>query len=186
MNVVAILVEPKEEGKIMKKHFFMGLLISITLVAGCIKIPMTKSSPTKSEEGLYKKVPAAMRASVREAEYDLKKAKGEVHLAIEKVKLAQMQKERAILEKMYADYEMKMAETSVKEAELELERKKLEAVDNSNLGDKEDNIKRIAHLKKQELNVESDSIQIKAELDILNVKITKLRKEIKSQQRKVK
>jgi hypothetical protein len=34
-------------------------------------------------------------------------------------------------------------------------------------------------LKKQELNVESEGIQLKAELDILDMKIKKLAKEIK-------
>lgn len=170
----------------MNKYVFLGLLIPITLLAGCLKVPMIKSSPEKTEEGLYSKVPAAMRANVREAEYDLKKAKAQVDLATEKVKLAQMRKEMAMLEKDYADFEMKMAETLVKQAELELGRKKLEAVDNSNLGDKEDNIKRIAHLKKQELIVESDGIQIKAELDILDMKIRKLTKDIRTQQGKIK
>jgi hypothetical protein len=163
----------------MKKYVFLGLLIAVTLFSGCLKFPMIKSSPKKTEQGLYTKVPAAMQAGVREAEYDLKEAKAQVDLSSEKVKLAQMRKDMAILEKNYADFEMKMAETLVKGAELELERKKLEAVDNSNLGDKEENIKRIADLRKQGLSVESENIQIKAELDILDMKIKKLAKEIK-------
>jgi hypothetical protein len=162
----------------MKKYFFLGLLIPVTFLSGCLELPLMKSSPQKTEQGLYTKVPAAMQGSVREAEYDLKKTKAQVDLASEKVKLAQMRQDMAILEKNYADFEMKMAETSVKEAELEVERKKLEAVDNSNLGNKEENIKHIADLKKQELSVESESIQIKAELDILDMKIKKLAKEI--------
>jgi hypothetical protein len=179
-NIVVNFVQLQEEEKIMKKYIYLGLFIPVILVSGCLELPMIKSSPKKTEQGLYTKVPKAMQAGVREAEYDLKKAKAQVDLASEKVKLAQMRKDMAILEKDYADFEMKMAETLVKEAEVELERKKLEAVDNSNLGDKEDNIKRIANLKKQELNVESENIQIKAELDILNMKIKKLAKEIKA------
>ena len=162
----------------MKRYAFLGLLIPLTLLCGCLALPMIKSSPKKTEQGLYTKVPAAMQAGVREAEYDLKKAKGQVDLASEKVKLAQMRKDMAILEKDYADFEMQMAETMVKEVELKLERKKLEAVDNSNLGDKEENIKRIADVRKQELSVESEEIQIKSELDILDMKIKKLAKEI--------
>jgi outer membrane protein TolC len=169
----------------MKKYIFLGLLIPITFLAGCLKGPLIKSSPEKTEQGLYTKVPAAMRASVREAEYDLKKARAEVNLATEKVKLAKMRKDIAILEKNYADLEMEMAETLFREAELELATKKLEAVDNSNLGDKEENIKRIAHLKKQGLNVESEGIQTKAELDILDMKIKKLTKDIRIQKVKI-
>ena len=163
----------------MKKYAFLGLFIPLTLLSGCLELPMIKSSPKKTEQGLYTKVPAAMQAGVHEAEYDLKKAKAQVDLASEKVKLAQMREDMAVLEKNYAEFELKMAETLVKQAELGLERKKLEAVDNSNLGNKEENIKHIADLKKQELNVQSDNIQIKAELDILDIKIKKLAKEIK-------
>ena len=162
----------------MKKYIYLGLFIPIILVSGCLELPMIKSSPKKTEQGLYTKVPKAMQAGVREAEYDLKKAKAQVELASEKVKLAEMREEMATLEKNYADREMQMAEILVKEVELKLERKKLEAVDNSNLGDKENNIKRIADLKKQELGVESEQIQIKSELDILDMKIKKLAKEI--------
>ena len=163
----------------MKRYAFLGLLIPLTLLCGCLALPMIKSSPKKTEQGLYTKVPAAMQAGVHEAEYDLKKAKAQVDLASEKVKLAQMREDMAVLEKNYAEFELKMAETLVRQAELGLERKKLEAVDNSNLGNKEENIKRIADVKKQELNVESEHIQIKAELDILDIKIKKLAKEIK-------
>jgi len=169
----------------MKKYVFPGLLVAVTLLSGCLELPLIKSSPKKTEQGLYTKVPAAMQGSVREAEYDLKKAKAQVDLASEKVKLAQMREDMAILEKKYADFEMKMAETLVKEAELALEREKLEAVDNSNLGDKEENIKRIADLRKQELDVQSEGVQIKAELDILDMKMKKLAKEIKERKTQV-
>ena len=177
-NIVIHFVQLQEEEKIMKKYIYLGLFIQLILVSGCLELPMIKSSPKQTEQGLYTKVPKAMQAGVREAEYDLKKAKAQMDLASEKVKLAEMRKEMATLEKNYADFEMQMAETLVKEVELKLERKKLEAVDNSNLGDKENNIKRIADLKKQELSVESEEIQIKSELDILDMKIKKLAKEI--------
>lgn len=185
VNVVKDLCLTKSEEKTMKRYVFLGLLILFMLPAGCLNVPFVKSSPAKTEQGLYTKVPAAMRGSVREAEYDLKEAKVQADLATEKVKLAAMRKDTAILEKNYADLEMKMAETLVKAAELGLERKKLEAVDNSNLGDREENIKRIANLKKQELNVESEGVQLKAELDILEMKIKKLAKEMNIQQAKI-
>jgi multidrug resistance efflux pump len=109
----------------MKKTVFLGLLIAFILLSGCLELPLMKSSPQKTEQSLYTKVPAAMQGSVREAEYDLKKAKAQVDLATQKVKLAQMREDMATLEKNHADFEMKMAETTVKKAELELERKKL-------------------------------------------------------------
>ena len=80
----------------MKRYAFLGLLIPLTLLCGCLALPMIKSSPKKTEQGLYTKVPAAMQAGVHEAEYDLKKAKAQVDLASEKVKLAQMREDMAI------------------------------------------------------------------------------------------
>lgn len=177
----------------MKRFWYVGLtfLMALSLLAGCStipviksstkKIPGTKSSRGKTKEGLYSQVPAAMRAPVREAEFDLKQSKAKVEIAREKVKLAELQKERALLERKYADYGMELAEILESKAELEVEIKKMEAIDNSNLGDKEDNIKQIANLKTKKLSMESDGIQVKAELDTTELKIKKLTKEIEAQ-----
>ena len=67
-----------------------------------------------------------------------------------------------------------------------VEIRKFEAIDNSNLGDKEENIKKIANLKTKELSVVSDSVRVKAELDTLQVRIKKLTKKIRVQQKKLK
>ncbi|NVL92404.1 MAG: hypothetical protein HWN71_05120, partial [Desulfobacterales bacterium] len=145
------------------------------------KTPGTKRSTGKTKEGLYSQVPAAMRAGVREAEFDLKQAKAKAGIAREKVKLAELQKERALLERKYADYGMKLAGIHERQLELEVEIRKLEAIDNSNLGDKEDNIKGIANLKTKKLSVESDGIRVKAEFDTTELKIKRLTKEIEAQ-----
>ena len=95
----------------MKRFWHMGLafLVAFSLLAGCSSIPvlkrstgrtpLTKSSRGKTKEGLYSQVPAANRAPVREAEFDLKEAQAKVELSKEKVKLAELQKERALLER---------------------------------------------------------------------------------------
>ncbi|MFB0506215.1 MAG: hypothetical protein ACETWT_05760 [Thermodesulfobacteriota bacterium] len=181
----------------MKRFSHMGLtlLMALFFLVGCstipklkgatTRIPLTKSSMGKTKEGLYSQVPAAMRAPVREAEFDLKQAKSKAEIAGEKVKLAELQKERALLERKHADYGMELAQINEKKAELEVEIKKAEAIDNSNLGDKEDNIKQIASLKTKRLSMESDGIQVKAEFDTTELRIKKLTKEIKSQEMRV-
>ena len=177
----------------MKRCWHMGLafLVALSLLAGCSSIPvlksstgktrLTKSSRGETKEGLYSQVPAANRAPVREAEFDLKEAQAKVELAREKVKLAELQKEQALLERKYADYGMELSEINERKAEVEIEIRKLEAIDNSNLGDKEHNIKQIAKLKTKKLSVESDGIQVKAEFDTTELRIKKLTKEIEAQ-----
>jgi len=168
-------------------HMSRRFILIFLLFSGCITLP-SLSTPTKVDQGgdLYAKVPAAMRAPVNEAEYDLKQAKSGVELAKEKVKLTEMQKQRVDLESEYAITGMRMAETREKKATISVEVKKIEAIDNSNLGDKETNIKKLADLRTQELSVESERIHLKADLDTLDLKIKKLSKEIETQEKKVK
>jgi len=177
----------------MKRFWYMGLtfLMTLSLLAGCATIPGIKSSGTKTSgtksslrkttEGLYSQVPAANRAPVREAEFDLEQAKAKVELAGERVKLAELQKKRALLERKCADHGMELAEILERKAALAVEIRKLEAIDNSNLGDKERNIRQIANVKTKKLGMESDGIQVKAEFDTTELKIKKLTKEIEAQ-----
>jgi len=175
----------------MKRLWYVGLMVlmALSLLAGCAtiqgKTQVTKRSPGKTQEGLYSQVPAAMRAPVKEAEFDLKEAKAKTEIARERVKLAELQKELALLETKWADYGMKFAEINENAAELAVEIRKLEAIDNANLGDKEHNIKEIANVKSKKLGMESDGIQVKADFDTTELRIKKLTKEIKAQKMKV-
>jgi len=178
----------------MKRVCHVGLtfLMALSLLAGCASMPVFKGSKSKAstskegslstkKEGLYSQVPAAMRAPVREAEFDLKEANATVDLAKEKVKLTELQKERALLERKCADYGMEFSQINARTAELAVEIKKLEAIDNANLGDKAQNIKEIANLKTKKLGIESEGIQVKAEFDTTELQIKKLTKEIETQ-----
>jgi chromosome segregation ATPase len=177
----------------MKRLRYTGLtfVMALFLLSACATIPGIKSSGTKtsgtksslrrSKEELYSKVPAANRAAVREAEFDLKQARAKAGLAGEIVKLAELQKQRALLERQHADYGMELARILQKKAELEVEIRKLEAIDNSNLGDKESNIRGIADLKTKQLSIESDGIRVKAEFDTTELRIKKLTKQIEAQ-----
>jgi hypothetical protein len=143
-------------------------------------------SKNSSDDELYRKVPASMRADVKEAEYDLKRAKSNAAQAEEKFKLAQLKKEREVLKNKYARYNKDLAGVLIKKADMKVEIKKMEAINNSNLGDKVDNIKMIASMKTKRLGIESDEIEVKADMDTTQLRIKELSKQIGTQQKKVK
>jgi chromosome segregation ATPase len=170
----------------------LAFLIVFAFIGGCStvqKMPgMSKISSTKkeSDDGLFRKVPASMRADVKEAEFDLKRAKSNANLAEKKLKLSELKKEREILENKYAKYNTNLAAVLVKKADIRVAIKKMEAIDNSNLGNKEDNINRIASLKTKQLSIESDAIEIKADMDTTKLRIKQLTKKIKVHEKKIK
>lgn len=170
----------------IKRGSFLLIAFTLALVwtTGCSTLSSLGSSKTKTstpKKGLYANVPASMRAPVKEATFDFKKAQADAKLATEKVKLAELQKERAILEKELADYNQILANTTVQKAEVTIERKKLEAIDNANLGDKASNIKEIAKLRTQELNIEADCVNTRASMATIELEIKKLDQKVKQQ-----
>lgn len=173
----------------IKRYFLISisLLVALIWATGCSSFPGTSKTTSKSPQGknLYSRVPAAMRAPVKEASYDLKKAQANLKLSGEKVKLAELVKERAILEKKYADYNQGLAGTAVKKAEVTIERRRLEAIDNANLGDKASNINGIAKLRTKELGIEADYVNTKASMATLALEIKKLNKKVSLQTAKV-
>jgi hypothetical protein len=184
-----------DKGANMTKRYFLlaiSLAMAITWTVGCSSlknIMKSSSSPSSSSgkttsKGLYSSVPASMRAPVKEASFDLKRSESNLKLAKEAVKLAELKSQRAVIEKKQADLKEKLAETMVKKGTVTLERTKLEAVDNANLGDKASNIKKIASYKTKELDIESDLVNTKAEIETLDLEIKKLNKSINLQARK--
>jgi hypothetical protein len=165
----------------------LAVFIAITFLVGCVSTPMTKSSSSSGSGGKvaapasYSQVPASLRGPVKEAEFDLRQAKEYSKLANEKVKLAELQKEWALLNDKNAGYEKKLAEVRERKAEIVVEVKMAEAIDNAGLGDKEENIKNIASLKTKELDITSDEIKIKADIDTTELKLKRLNKQIRSQ-----
>ena len=177
----------------MKRHATtaMAVLIAITIVIGCVSTPMTKSSSKSSSSGKvtapasFSQVPASLRGPVKEAQFDLRQAKNNSKLADEKVKLAALQKERALLNDKNAGYVRKLADIQERKAEIIVEVKMAEAIDNAGLGNKEENIKNIANLRTKELDVTTDEIKIQADIDTTELKLKRLDKQIKAQQRAV-
>jgi hypothetical protein len=178
-----------DKGANMTKRYFLlaiSLAVAITWTVGCssLKNFMKSSSSTTSSssgktasKGLYSSVPASMRAPVKEASFDLKRSESNLKIAKERVKLAEL--------KSQADLKEKLAETMVKKETVTLQRTRLEAIDNANLGDKASNIKKIASYKTKELNIESDLVNTKADIETLDLEIKKLNKQINLQARKV-
>lgn len=172
-------------------YTILTLFLALSFMGGCSSMPKIPDIPLvsnskESDDELYRKVPASMRADVKEAEYDLKRAKSNAARAEEKLKLAELKKEREILKNKYARYNKNLSEVLIKKADIVVEIKKMEAIDNSNLGDKTDNIKMIASMKTKRLSIESDEIEIKADMDTTQHRIKQLNKQIGVQEKKVK
>lgn len=172
----------------------LALLLALFLAIGCqsitSKIPGTKSksgAPKQTTDvSLYNKVPASMKADVKEAQFDLKQAKANVNRSKKKVEIADMKRERSVLQKKYADYELQVAGAIQQGAEVNVELKQWEAIDNASLGDKETNIKTIANLKSKQLKTENSKIQSTASRETTGVRIKKLSKRIRSLESKLK
>jgi hypothetical protein len=180
----------------MKRFLYIILtLIALSFTGGCatmnatmkkISVPKLTGGSEESDSGLYRKVPASLRADVKEAEFDLKRAKANALMADEKLTLSEMKKEREILRNKYAKYNKNLSGVLLKKADIGVEIRKMEAIDNSNLGDRASNIKSIANLKTKKLGIESDEIEIKADMDMTNLRIKQLNKLIIAQEKKVK
>ena len=173
-------------------YIIMALVLALFFFGGCSmmqKVPVPKimeSSKKSADPDLYRKVPASMRADVKEAEYDLKRAKANISLSEKKLKLSEFKKEREILRNKYAKYNRQLADILEKKANVRVEIKKMQAIDNSNLGDKTTIIKRIASLKTKHLSIESKAVEVKADMDTTEVQIKQLTKQIIVQQKKIK
>jgi hypothetical protein len=172
-------------------YIILTLVVTVSFTGGCatmnkISVPKITGGSEKSDSDLYRKVPASLRADVKEAEFDLKRAKANALMAEEKLTLSEMKKEREILRNKYAKYSKNLSEVLLKKADIGVEISKMEAIDNSNLGDRASNIKTIANMKTKKLGMESDEIEIKADMDMTNLRIKQLNKLIIAQEKKIK
>jgi chromosome segregation ATPase len=170
------------EGEVMKRLFYISLvtLLAFSLLTGCETTRKLTSSITGSSDTdeLLTQVPSEEQKEVHEAAFNLQ-------VAEEKFKLAEMKAELASLQKKYADYQEDVADKYQDAAEVKLDLAKLEAVDKANLGEKEDNINKIADLKGKILKIEADKIKFEAKRDTTEQKINDLTKQIEEQETKV-
>jgi len=155
------------------------LALALLLLTSCEATKGLKGSLTSGgDNDLFSQVPAEDRQEVRKAEFDLKVAEEKVRLADFKMKLVPLQKKRT-------GYEEDLANKYRKKAAAAVDLAKLEAIDRSGLGEKEDNIKTIADLKSKKLRIEADMVKIEAKLDTTECRIKDLTKQIEEQAEKI-
>lgn len=157
------------------------LLLTSCETAKSIKSSITskmKSFTSSVDDEVFSQVPAGNRQEVRKAQYDLK-------VAEEKVKLVGLKMDLAALQKKHASYEEDLADKYHEKAVVSVDLAKLEAIDKSGLGQKEDNIKTIANLQAKKLEIEADMVKIEGNLTTTESQIKDLNKQIAEQAEKV-
>jgi len=153
------------------KICFFGLL-AVIFICGCSATQELKTSITSKvssitstvDPALVSQVPADKKGGFPKAEFAL-------NLANQKVKLAEQKNDLAATQKKYAGLEEDLANNFQKEAEIDYDLIKNEALIDSDLGEKEDNIKLRAKLQSKKLNVQADRVKIKADIEETKRKI---------------
>lgn len=176
----------------MRTHYVTPavLLLVLLVLSGCFagKGKQTKGQDApaeKTESDLYSQVPAALKAPVQKAGFELEEARNALEKAKEQVLLAEMEKEYATLAKKRADLKEELAEAAVEKAEYTYALKKAQAIDKANLGDKADNIDEIAKLQTKELGMQSEMVEINADISQLDLEMKQLNIDIEKQTAKV-
>lgn len=171
----------------MNKTGIIFLLLMALVFVGCATMEEFKTSITTTvtsitsnvDPALVAKVPDDKRAGFPKAEFAVK-------LGEEKLKLAQMKSELAAKERKLIDYDEDMVNTDLKDASLDYDIIKMEAIDASGLGKKEDNIKALTNLRLKKNDLQSDRIKISANKDATKRQIQDITEKIKAQEEKVK
>ena len=155
------------------------LALALLLLTSCEATKGLKGSLTSgADDDLFSQVPPDDRQEVQKAEFDLK-------VAEEKVRLADLKMDLVPLQKKYAGYEEDLADKYRKKAAVSVDLARLEAIDRSGLGQKEDNIKTIADLQAKKLGIEADMVKVEAKLATTEYRIKDLTKQIEEQAEKI-
>jgi len=174
-------------GQAMKRTELTILFLIIFMFAGCATMEGVKSTistkvtaiTSNVDPALVAKVPADKRGGFAKTEFAVK-------AATEKLKLAEMKSELAEKQAKYVNDEEDLANIDLKDVSLEDDILKLEAVDASGLGKKEDNIKTITNLKVKKINLQGDRLKTEANMAAVKRQMTELAEKIKAQEEKVK
>lgn len=164
----------------------LTLLLIILFTYGCVTTSGGGGSSKKKKKGTYAKVSKSLRGDVHKAEANLKRVMGIQKIADEILKLSALQTQRANSEKKKADLGLDIAEYMEQEVVYKIEIKKWEAIDNSALGEKEDNLKKIGKLTKKKRKLEAKRQNAEADFAGLEKKIKNFSKKIVEQERKIK
>lgn len=172
----------------MRRVMMVSLFILLCLsVLGCEttkslkgKLTSKVSSMTSNvDEDLFAQVPESQRENVEKAAFTLK-------VAEEKMNLAELKMDLADAIKKHAGYEEDLADNSYEEAQLALDLAKLVAIDRSDLGEKEDNIKKKADLRSKILGVEAERVKIEAKVTTSERQINQLTEQVEERKMTVK
>ena len=172
------------------RRIYMSSLIAIMLLliaSGCSFTQSLTAGVSKApDKDLYNQVPTSMRADVTEAQFDLKEAKASLGNLREKLQLSKLVEERSKAFTKMRQLEFTEAEYLQKEAEIALDISKWDAVDNSELGDKELIVKTIGNLKSDKLSQEAARAKVQAAITNSKFKIQEIDKQIAEQKMKIK
>ena len=164
-------------------HVNLALLIAFIFSIGCETTKNLQKSITSPGSPAYleliTQVPADMKDDVYKAKFDMK-------VSGEKLKLAKLKNKLAVNQKNYSDTEVDLAKKLYEKAEITLEIQKLEAIMKSGLGENKDNIKALANLKSKKLRTEAYRIKIEAELETTKLVINDLLKQIEAREEIIK
>jgi hypothetical protein len=130
------------------------------------------------DPALVAKVPGDQRGGFPKAELAVK-------IGEEKLKLARMKSELAAKQGKYVDYEEDLVNMDFSDVSLDYDIVKLQAIDASGLGKKEDNIKTLTNLKIKKVNLQADRIKADANLAGVKQQMTALSEKIKAQEEHV-
>ena len=168
----------------MKRFCFINLtiILVVALVVGCQTTKDIKSTisskvttfTTGVDPKLYKQVPEDQKEGIAEAEAVLKSNQNKEHLG-------KLKKELAAQKLKLAGYNLDIVSKDRKKAGILLAIKKMEAIDRTGLGEKEENLNTIADLKAKAINIEADKIKIMTKIAKSEVLIKYKKKQIEEQ-----
>lgn len=165
---------------------FAVIVLMSFLLAGCQTAQTVQESVTATtkkmtskikiflydiDEKLYGQVPEENRTGIGEVEKALMEEN-------EKLKLAELKVKKAALWEDYYSYEMAIAKKNRDIAQAELNRLKWEAIDRSDLGEKDENQENIANLKEKKVELGNDIKELQGDMRAIKSKIDSIEREI--------
>jgi hypothetical protein len=185
---VALKTQKSKEGEqAMNRTKIIFLLLIILSLAGCATVDDLKGSITTKvtsitsnvDPDLVAKVPGDQRGGFPKAEFAVK-------VAEEKLKLARMKSELAAKQGKHLDYEEDLVNMDLKDVSLDYDIVKLQAIDASGLGKKEDNIKTLTNMKLKKVDLQGSRIKTDANMAALKRQMSDLTEKIKAQEEQIK
>jgi hypothetical protein len=163
----------------VRAKIYFSLLLAMIFITGCSTTQELKTSITSKVSSFTENVDPAIVSQVpADKKEGFPKAEFNLNVADQKVKLAELKSERAANEKKYIGLEEDLANNFQKEAAIDYDLVKIEAIINSDLGKKEDNLKVKSKLQAKKMEVQADRIKINANMEARKRKSESLSAEI--------